>query len=1186
MKTNTLKRASIGLFCALLLFICPAAWADESSSGIEDKTAVEATNEPAQESGASLNSTPTNAKTNPVRKTPAPKAPAVSASPTHVTATATGDGQVTLTWDAVDGATKYAIAEKLSTGKYRNFSTTYTGTSYVVDNLSNGRAHQFLVQAYVNGTWSPASDALLVSATPTGTVKPTISAVPKATSVKLSWGSVPGATKYAIAVKTDSGYSTYTYKCTSTSYTVTGLNGNTNYQFLVQAYIDGAWSKFTSSDLVSVLTTDMIPRNVSATATGDGEVTLTWDAVDGATKYAIAEKLSTGKYKNFSTVHTATNYIADNLSNEKTHQFLVQAYVEGRWSPASDDLLVSATPTGTVKPTVSAVPRAMKVDLSWDRVPGASRYAVARKTSSGYYNYTLDCTDTTYTVTGLTPQTSYQFLVQAYIDGAWSKFTSSDLVSVLTTDMIPRNVNATPTGDGEVTLTWDAVNYATKYAVAEQLASGKYKTYSYSVEDTNFIINNLSNEKAHTFLVQAYVDGAWSPASQDLLVTATPSGPIKPEVTAQAQDNKVLLSWNAVSGATNYAIAVRLGNGTYHNYSLSCESTNFTVPNLYGGETYTFLVQAYIDGAWSKFDSTDLVTATPSGQTKSDLGIDSESWYEILAASDDSLALTVKGGARKDGANLELDKAQNRHSQLYKFIADSGFYRVYNAITNRIVDITKSNASVKANKTSAQRLFYIVKNDDGSFRFVNLAANKSLDASNGLVKRGQNVVVNLSQSDKVSEAWKLKEVTDLLVNGYYRIVPSYASSRTVTVANGSRSEGANVSSRTYDKGFYQKWKAVRVGANSYTFQSLNSGKYLVVNPEGNVVQSSTTTNGVWTVRFSNGYLVLTNTSTGKVLAVEHDSSSNGADVRGEDFDDSKGQRFDLVTTPPVDNGIYAIHPADNSSKVIGIQGDTTKNGANIRIWKNSGVWSQVWSLSRNSDGSYYFTNPYSKKVFDIDNASNWNGANVKQYTKASSSNPDQRWFIVYDNGFKIVSAVDATIVLNLAGSASNGTNVNVATTNGSSKQYWTFTKAKYKAPATSSSQKMANKANGYSSSTKWLLLVNRSTNRVGIFKGSKGNWSLYKYWSCSTGKKSTPTVKGSFTIKNRGYSFGNGYTCYYWTQFYGNYLFHSVLYYQGTKRVMDGRLGQNLSHGCVRLNISNAKWIYNNIPRGSKVVVY
>lgn len=38
--------------------------------------------------------------------------------------------------------------------------------------------------------------------------------------------------------------------------------------------------------------------------------------------------------------------------------------------------------------------------------------------------------------------------------------------------------------------------------------------------------------------------------------------------------------------------------------------------------------------------------------------------------------------------------------------------------------------------------------------------------------------------------------------------------------------------------------------------------------------------------------------------------------------------------------------------------------------------------------------------------------------------------------------------------------------------------------------------------------------------------------------------------------------------------------------ITDGRLGINASHGCVRLNINHAKWIYDHIPRGTKVVVY
>lgn len=75
-------------------------------------------------------------------------------------------------------------------------------------------------------------------------------------------------------------------------------------------------------------------------------------------------------------------------------------------------------------------------------------------------------------------------------------------------------------------------------------------------------------------------------------------------------------------------------------------------------------------------------------------------------------------------------------------------------------------------------------------------------------------------------------------------------------------------------------------------------------------------------------------------------------------------------------------------------------------------------------------------------------------------------------------------------------------------------------------------------------------------------------------------------MQDKGYVFGHGYSCYYYTQFYNDYLFHSVLYNEGTRVVQDGRLGQHLSHGCVRLAIENAKWIYDNIPCGTKVVIW
>lgn len=129
-------------------------------------------------------------------------------------------------------------------------------------------------------------------------------------------------------------------------------------------------------------------------------------------------------------------------------------------------------------------------------------------------------------------------------------------------------------------------------------------------------------------------------------------------------------------------------------------------------------------------------------------------------------------------------------------------------------------------------------------------------------------------------------------------------------------------------------------------------------------------------------------------------------------------------------------------------------------------------------------------------------------------------------------------------------------------------------------------AQSYYSSTNWLMLTDTGGCRTAIYYGHHGAWKPVKEWICSPGAPATPTVTGEFTVTGKGYSFGNGFTCYYYTQFYGDYLYHSVLYYQNSFRVMDGRLGMHLSHGCVRLDIDNAKWIYDNIPYGTKVVIW
>ena len=138
--------------------------------------------------------------------------------------------------------------------------------------------------------------------------------------------------------------------------------------------------------------------------------------------------------------------------------------------------------------------------------------------------------------------------------------------------------------------------------------------------------------------------------------------------------------------------------------------------------------------------------------------------------------------------------------------------------------------------------------------------------------------------------------------------------------------------------------------------------------------------------------------------------------------------------------------------------------------------------------------------------------------------------------------------------------------------------------------KMQSVANNQASSTNYIMIVDRATHRVGVFKGRKNNWTNVKYYKCCVGKPSTPTISGTYTVGSKGKYFDTGTKgrCWYYTQISGNYLFHSVIYdRQSTpKNIIDNSMDAAVSHGCVRLDLDNAKWIYDNIPKNTKIIIY
>jgi len=134
-------------------------------------------------------------------------------------------------------------------------------------------------------------------------------------------------------------------------------------------------------------------------------------------------------------------------------------------------------------------------------------------------------------------------------------------------------------------------------------------------------------------------------------------------------------------------------------------------------------------------------------------------------------------------------------------------------------------------------------------------------------------------------------------------------------------------------------------------------------------------------------------------------------------------------------------------------------------------------------------------------------------------------------------------------------------------------------------EEFINSKNNYSS-TAYFIWIDSVHQKVNIFNGSNKRWNLVKSMVCSSGKASTPTVKGNFTVGSKGGYFiaDGGARCKYYTQISGNYLFHTVLYDNNGDYIIDNTLGIAVSHGCVRLALVNAKFIYDNIPARTSIL--
>jgi cellulose 1,4-beta-cellobiosidase len=180
------------------------------------------------------------------------------------------------------------------------------------------------------------------------------------------------------------------------------------------------------------------PTGLTPTVVSSSQINLSWNASTGATSYNVKRAtVSGGPYTTVASGVTGTSYSDTGLSASTTYYYVVSAVNSNGESANSSQVSATTSVGGTPPPVPTGltptVVSSNQINLSWNASTGATSYNVKRATVSGgpYTTIATGVTATSYNNTGLTPATTYYYVVSAV--NANGESANSSQVSATTT---------------------------------------------------------------------------------------------------------------------------------------------------------------------------------------------------------------------------------------------------------------------------------------------------------------------------------------------------------------------------------------------------------------------------------------------------------------------------------------------------------------------------------------------------------------------------------------------------------------------------------------------------------------------------------------------------------------------------------------------------------------------------------
>jgi large repetitive protein len=403
-----------------------------------------------------------------------------------------------------------------------------------------------------------------------------------------------------------------------TSYEDAGLAAVTGYTYAVasvNAIGDYAISAVaTAATLSTVLTA---PSNFIAKAFSDTRIDLTWtDTTVAETGYRVTRKLTSGSAAP-TTVATlaanATSYSDTGLTAATGYTYAVVAFDAAAKTASSKTVNVTTKAELVLAPSalVATPYNSNQVDLTWtDNSSNEASFRILRRltssTSAGTPEMTVVGTvpanTTSYSVTGLSPLTSYTFVVAAVGNFGTVAPSASVVASTVANPMIaPTGLTATAFSNVQINLAWtDTTTTEVGFRILRRLnATSPWTVVTTTAADvTSYEDTGLAAVTGYTYAV-ASVNAIGDYAISAVATAATLATALTApgNLTAKAfSDTRIDLTWTDTTVAeTGYRVTRKLTSSSAAPATvatLAANATSYSDTGLTAATGYTYAVVA------------------------------------------------------------------------------------------------------------------------------------------------------------------------------------------------------------------------------------------------------------------------------------------------------------------------------------------------------------------------------------------------------------------------------------------------------------------------------------------------------------------------------------------------------------------------------------------------------------------